>query len=564
MVPAGILVTVAAAATCIFATPLKGSSPRVANRDLVKKHAHVQVPRDWEMLDVHLEDHRHTISLQIGLKQEILMRELFFDKQLDVALMTFIYFRQVHDGWLTEHGIDISTAVSRSAALDWLKVTVPISLAEILVGAKYNVFRNKVTGARVIRTLEYSVPRRLANHIDVVQPTTFFGFRDFKTHSHVKGIITNKANAADTTKSYTVGGVPSSCNDIITPSCLRTLYNSINYTATQSAKNLVGVAGYLNQYANYADLQTFFLQYRPDATGSSFTTVQVNGGGNDQSHPGVEANLDIQHQFPDPHVYYSTGGSPPYLPDSNTVTNTNEPYAEWLNYLANQTTIPQTITTSYGDDEQTVPLDYATRVCNTFAQLGALGVSLLFSSGDGGVGAGNCTTNDGTNQVKFLPIFPASCPFVTSVGGTTRVSPEVGVSFSQGGFSNYFARPSYQSAAVSSFFQTLGATYSGYYNASGRGFPDISAQGDNFSVVVSGITHLVGGTSASSPTAASIIALLNDFRLSQGKPSLGFLNPWLYSTGYQGLNDITSGNNPGCGTKGFLCWSRLGSGYVVL
>jgi tripeptidyl-peptidase I len=68
MVPAGILVTVAAAATCIFATPLKGSS-RVANRDLVKKHAHVQVPRDWEMLDDHLEGHRHTISLQIGLKQ---------------------------------------------------------------------------------------------------------------------------------------------------------------------------------------------------------------------------------------------------------------------------------------------------------------------------------------------------------------------------------------------------------------------------------------------------------------------------------------------------------------
>jgi tripeptidyl-peptidase I len=48
------------------------------------------------------------------------------------------------DGWLAEHGIDISTAVSRSPALDWVKVTVPITLAEILVGAKYNVFRNKV------------------------------------------------------------------------------------------------------------------------------------------------------------------------------------------------------------------------------------------------------------------------------------------------------------------------------------------------------------------------------------------------------------------------------------
>ena len=46
--------------------------------------------------------------------------------------------------WLAEHGINVSTAVSRSAALDWVKVTVPVSVAEALVGAKYSVFRNKV------------------------------------------------------------------------------------------------------------------------------------------------------------------------------------------------------------------------------------------------------------------------------------------------------------------------------------------------------------------------------------------------------------------------------------
>jgi tripeptidyl-peptidase-1 len=32
---------------------------------------------------------------------------------------------------------------------------------------------------------------------------------------------------------------------------------------------------------------------------------------------------------------------------------------------------------------------------------------------------------------------------------------------------------------------------------------------------------------------------------------LGFLNPWLYSQGFVGLNDITSGSNPGCDTDGF-------------
>jgi hypothetical protein len=45
--------------------------------------------------------------------------------------------------------------------------------------------------------------------------------------------------------------------------------------------------------------------------------------------------------------------------------------------------------------------------------------------------------------------------------------------------------------------------------------------------------------------------MLNDARLNVGKTPLGFLNPFLYSSGYTALNDITAGNNPGCGTQGF-------------
>jgi hypothetical protein len=52
-------------------------------------------------------------------------------------------------------------------------------------------------------------------------------------------------------------------------------------------------------------------------------------------------------------------------------------------------------------------------------------------------------------------------------------------------------------------------------------------------------------------TVGGIISLLNDYRISRGKPPLGFLNPWLYGGGLAGLNDITSGSNPGCGTNGF-------------
>lgn len=79
--------------------------------------------------------------------------------------------------------------------------------------------------------------------------------------------------------------------------------------------------------------------------------------------------------------------------------------------------LPQSISTSYGEDEQTVPYSYATRVCAGMAALGARGVSVIFASGDGGVGDGipdpsfqQCHSNDGRNITKFLPSFPASCP----------------------------------------------------------------------------------------------------------------------------------------------------------
>ena len=41
--------------------------------------------------------------------------------------------------------------------------------------------------------------------------------------------------------------------------------------------------------------------------------------------------------------------------------------------------------------------------------------------------------------------------------------------------------------------------------------------------------HVVGGTSASSPQLAAVIALANQERASLGKQSIGYLNPVLYT-----------------------------------
>jgi len=68
---------------------------------------------------------------------------------------------------------------------------------------------------------------------------------------------------------------------------------------------------------------------------------------------------------------------------------------------------------------------------------------------------------------------------------------------------------------------------------------------------VNGTEERIGGTSASTPAFAGVITLVNDALLAAGRKPLGFMNPWLYSGGWKAFNDITSGNNPGCGTNGF-------------
>jgi tripeptidyl-peptidase I len=257
--------------------------------------------------------------------------------------------------------------------------------------------------------------------------------------------------------------------------------------------------------------------------------------------------------------YYSTGGKGPIVTDLDQPEedkSQNEPYKEFFQWLLKQPDIPHTLTFSYGENEQSVPPSYAKQVCDMIGQLGTRGISVIFSSGDTGVGSA-CQTNprpnemgpDGkvkTPQTRFLPTFPAACPYVTSIGGTYGIGPERAVSFSSGGFSDLWPRPWYQEKQVSSYLQTLGSKWQNLYNPKGRGFPDIAAQGSNFLVVDKGAATKISGTSASAPAVAGMIGLLNAKRLQDGQPTLGFLNPWLYEYGTQMMTDIVAGGSKGC------------------
>ncbi|PMD41940.1 subtilisin-like protein [Hyaloscypha variabilis F] len=476
--------------------------------------------------------------------------------------------------WLEDNGIPTSHC-EYSPAKDWIKISLPINAIENLLDTQYSVFEHS-EGGYLVRAPEWSVPKHLHEHITAIQPTTSF-FSPQKLGRTFKKVLDISADtpppSTNNPPRNTDPAIIAACNaTLVTPLCLRTLYGTVNYTVQSASKNSIALNDFLGESNNRSDTKLFLQRYRPDAVSGAdkFSVQLIANGNNEQTQENatelaagkdMEGNLDsetiISLSYPTPLIAYSTGGSPPFTPDLLTPTNTNEPYLEWLNYVLNQTSLPQVISTSYADDEQSVPLSYALSVCAGFAQLGARGVSLFFGSGDAGVGQdGACVSNDGKNVSTFLAMFPTSCPYITSVGATKFIPEIVATDASNGfvsggGFSRYFARPSYQDAIVTPYIKALGTQFSGLYNASGRAYPDLSAQGYHYSTIWNGSLMPLDGTSASTPTVASIFSLVNDDLIAKGKPPMGFLNPWLYSVGYKGFMDVVNGSAIGCGTTGF-------------
>ncbi len=170
------------------------------------------------------------------------------------------------------------------------------------------------------------------------------------------------------------------------------------------------------------------------------------------------------------------------------------------------------------------------------------GITYFGSSGDGG--ATDYTDLAGT-QLATVPTtsFPTDDPWVTSIGGTTVETSatqqrEVAWNGSGGGFSAFNSTPSYQAGVAGNSPTPFGGK---------RGVPDVSANADpatGLIINIGGQWTGAGGTSASAPVWAALIAIANQM----AGHNLGFINPALYQIGTsdkaaRDFNDITIGNN---------------------
>ena len=425
---------------------------------------------------------------------------------------------------------------------DKVFVQLPAATAATLFQTEFARYQSKdKPDVVLVRTTKpYSLPEDLSEAVSFVD-------------NLVRLPTVRRANLVDLDTNSTIrasdpfASCGTKCAASTTPAVLQQAYSFTPVTKVATG-NSMAVAEFQNQYYDQTDLTNF-----QSACGVSQVAVDTDIGGNNPSlcKAGcTEALLDVE--------YIEAVASPIPLTFLYQATYS---LLDWADYIIALKNSPLVHSVSYGNDEIQQTSAAYMESCNTaFMQAGALGLSILFASGDQGVygRSGGSTT--------FHPDFPASSPYITSVGGTnfktkSVIGAETAWSCGGGGFSNEFTTPSWQKTQVSDYLTAATAAgvlpKAAVFNSAGRAYPDIAALGGETNpycvALKTGSFGGVYGTSAACPVAAGIIAQLNNVRLAAGKSSLGWLNPFLYtSTTAACFNDINDKSTNACsGPSGF-------------
>jgi tripeptidyl-peptidase-1 len=514
----------------------------------VRKEADLEpwTPEGWKMLvekprsdtplavtfvlkhDPQARERLHNILMRISDP-----REETYGQWLSIAEVTEIMQvsqekLDVVSAYLARYGVHGKILINR----DMIDANISIGTLERMLNTEFRAFeKNGETIYRVIKP--YFLPTTVAEIVSYVDPVLRFPTAEPRMHR--VGAIGNWPDHCG-----------ASCTGKITPWVLQQQYGIDAPPSKPTGNSSVAVAEFQGQQYDYADLNSF-------ANSCSLSQYKINLIGTNTEakcqlyeEACIESLLDLE--------YMASLTQP--IPITDYYSDTYS-ILDWAKKVDVDSNAPLVHSVSYGNDEvQQTSADYIFSCNDEFLKIVSRGITIAFASGDQGVWG-----RSGTGTGHFNPDFPAASPYILAVGGsdlsTTSIGPETCCADSGGGFSNYFSRPSYQDSAVKTYFATATLPNQNLYNASGRGYPDVSAIFGlhiPYCMVADNKYFGVGGTSASSPIVASMIGLLNDVRLAKGGAPLGFANPLIYqlaASNPEAFNDITTGKNDGGFSTGF-------------
>jgi tripeptidyl-peptidase-1 len=461
----------------------------------------------------------------------------------------------------------------------FLQVSAPISTWESVFSAEFSVFllSGALGDTPFIRAKTYTLPDSLTPYVksilDIVQMPGPQKLTKAKQHQHLANMQTsNRINenakklTDDSTTDFLYPGR-------VTPDLVAEHYGIDSMNGSTADGNWMAIFESAGQNYSPDDLAKYLQTY----VSFEYTVPQVvstNGGNSSEvclnatmQYNCYEANLDMQLAMG---ICQNTPAYYMYEPMNMSSDEEADSFVDALTAFATKLmsveNTPSVASMSYGLPEYMASLSNM-EAFNTAAMMAGLqGTSIFVSSGDTGAGF---EQQDNAYSCAYAPNFPASSPYVTTVGAT--MGPENGVEemtcqtdagawiTSGGGFSTYFKTPSWQQPQIEAYFDNLYVNEPSYeavsgYNKQGRAFPDVAALGHAVSIVVGDSTTMVDGTSASSPMFAAMVNLVNADLVNAGYSRLGFLNPALYNSsrhtleaeyvsGKSILKDITVGDN---------------------
>jgi tripeptidyl-peptidase-1 len=200
--------------------------------------------------------------------------------------------------WLEYHKVP-SSFISSAQGGGWLTLSgVPVSQANALLSASYQLYRHAETNETVLRTTSYVLPHDLHDHIQTVVPTTYFGSLRTpqgtpqpRPDEPTRPGVDLKPRNELVSLSPDDSPVSANCSKIISPTCLRKLYKTEGYEPRATGSNQLGITGYLGDSVSRSDLKEFLRVFRPDAVHPQLSIVNVNGGTNDENNPNRTARI---------------------------------------------------------------------------------------------------------------------------------------------------------------------------------------------------------------------------------------------------------------------------------
>jgi subtilase family serine protease len=360
------------------------------------------------------------------------------------------------------------------------------------------------------------------------------------------------------------------------PADFATIYNLNSlYSATYDGTGVsIAIVGRTN--INLSDVQTFRSYFGLPANNPQ---IIVNG-----TNPGITSDVDEAVLDVEWSGAVAKGATIKFVVSASTSASDGVDLS--AQYIVSHNTAP-VMSTSYGSCEAAMGSAELAFYSNLWQQASAEGISTMISAGDSGAAGcdgGSASTSAYGRAVnglcssiysvcvggtQFNDTANNSSYWLSSTNPTTKESavgyiPEIvwnqsgsvsggsGLWAGGGGVSAYYAKPSWQAG--------LGVPSDGK-----RDVPDVSLAAsthDGYLIVENNTLYLIGGTSASSPSFAGIMAIVNQkTRSAQGNP-----NPTLYAlaalqnsqtTSHAYFHDVTAGSNTVPGATGF----NAGAGY---